>query len=384
MARTARPAPQKFRDGWRIRWIGATGRRSSEVYASRKDAQFKLDAHLLEVEQVKRGLKGLAVPDKTFAQLCDHWLATRATRKRSAKDDESIIDARLRPFFNTRKLTDLTLDHVDAFVAEWRDERSDKTVNNYLTLLVSMLNEAKERGWLREVPRIRKFKVHVFDKDYAWLRTEAELARFLDAASREREVVYAMYATAVYTGMRAGELAALRWQSVQFDHQLIVVERSFDGPTKGGDVRHLPIMAPLRPLLKTHRLRTKGELVFPNLVGEMHRPSDRIFQETLHRVLERAGFPTTKQGDRVRHYLHFHSLRHTFASWWVMKGGDIFRLQKILGHKSLQMTMRYAHLAPNAFAGDLERFGVSVPKTGEVASIANATGAPRLATGENQ
>ena len=127
----------------------ANGKRGSEVYANRKDAQFKLDEHLLEVEQVRRGLKGLAVPDKTFAQLCDHWLATRATRKRSAKDDESIIDSRLRPFFATRKLTELTLDHVDAFIAEWREDRSDKTINNYLTLLISMLNEAIERGWLR-------------------------------------------------------------------------------------------------------------------------------------------------------------------------------------------------------------------------------------------
>lgn len=209
----------------------------------------------------------------------------------------------------------------------------------------------------------------VFDSDYDWLRTESELARFLEAASRERPVVYVMYATAVYTGMRAGELAALRWKSVDFNRNIIYVERSFDGPTKGGDVRHVPILAPLAAVLKAHRLVTKGDLVFPSVLGEMHQPSDKIFQEIFKRVLDAAGFPKTHDGDRVRYYIRFHDLRHTFASWWIMKGGDFFRLQKILGHKSPQMTMRYAHLAPNAFADDLDRFGVSVPKTGGVATI---------------
>lgn len=60
---------------------------------------------------------------------------------------------------------------------------------------------------------------------------------------------------------------------------------------------------------------------------------------------------------KLRRYIRFHDLRHTFASQWVMKGGDLFKLQKILGHKTVQMTMRYAHLAPNAFAEDFKRMG---------------------------
>ena len=48
---------------------------------------------------------------------------------------------------------------------------------------------------------------------------------------------------------------------------------------------------------------------------------------------------------------------NTLASHWVMRGGDLFKLQKILGHKSVQMTVRYAHLAPDAFAADYDRLG---------------------------
>jgi site-specific recombinase XerD len=60
-----------------------------------------------------------------------------------------------------------------------------------------------------------------------------------------------------------------------------------------------------------------------------------------------------------RRYIVFHSLRHTFASHWAMKGGDLFKLQKILGHKSVAMTMRYAHLTPQAFNSDFSIFGNS-------------------------
>jgi integrase len=89
----------------------------------------------------------------------------------------------------------------------------------------------------------------------------------------------------------------------------------------------------------------------------MFLPSSRVFQETLHRVLEAAQFPKVQRNRQERRYITFHGLRHTFASHWAMKGGDLFKLQKIRGHQSVQMTMRYAHLAPDAFRDDYARLG---------------------------
>jgi integrase len=91
----------------------------------------------------------------------------------------------------------------------------------------------------------------------------------------------------------------------------------------------------------------------------MFAPSARIFQEVLHRVLEAAELPKVQRNGKERPYVRFHDLRHTFASHWVTKGGDLFKLQKILGHQSVQMTMRYAHLAPEAFKDDYGRFGAA-------------------------
>ena len=102
----------------------------------------------------------------------------------------------------------------------------------------------------------------------------------------------------------------------------------------------------------------------------MHRPCDRIFAERFHRVLTAAGFEPPDSGRR-RHYLCFHDLRHTFASHWMMAGGDLFKLQKVLGHKSTELTLRYAHLSPAAFMGDLGRFsGLELQIEGEVLPLA--------------
>jgi len=247
---------------------------------------------------------------------------------------------------------------IDKFIVD-RAHLNKKTVANHLTLLGAMLNVAKEIGWLSVVPRIRKPKVRIFANDFSYLRTDEELRVFLVAANDEDAKVFAFYAAAIYTGMRAGELAGLHWGDVSFERRLITVQRSFAGSTKAEDVRYVPILDPLLPVLRERRLATSNRLVFPNDAGELFDQSARIFQEGFHRVLKRAGFPNIERGGKVRRYIRFHDLRHTFASHWVMKGGDLFKLQKILGHKTVQMTMRYAHLAPHAFAEDFKRMGDS-------------------------
>jgi len=175
-----------------------------------------------------------------------------------------------------------------------------------------------------------------------------------------------MYATALYTGMRAGELGGLEWTDVDLERRLITVQRSWDQTTtKTKFIRRVPILDRLLPLLRDWKLSCHHpDIVFPNDKSNRHVPSSRPFKQTYHRCLEKAGLPR----------LRFHDLRHTFASHWMLKGGDLFRLQKILGHRSVAMTQRYAHLSPEAFEGDWARFGDFVPgeERGEVIEMRTA------------
>lgn len=360
--------PVKHRDKWRIRWVDESGVRQSEVYDDYKVALAALREHEVHVDEIKRGLRKPTPPDKTFNQLCDYWIDKRVPQKRSGKDDESIIRRHLRPAFGLLLLRMIGLEQIDTFKVS-KEKLNKKTLNNILTLFISMMKAAVELHWLIAAPSVKKPKVRLFSKDYRYLRTDDEIRRFLAAARDKGENVFALYATALYTGERAGELAALRWEDVDFEKRLITVQRSWDGPTKADDVRYVPILDVLLPLLKAWRLRVGGGLCFPNEAGNMHGESASIFQETLQSVLDDAGFPLVHRRGKDRHYIVFHDLRHTFASHWMMKGGDVFKLSKILGHKSLEMTMRYAHLAPHAFSADFGRFGGAPADRGEVVPI---------------
>jgi len=351
---------------WRIRWLNHLDQRCSATLSTWNEAQQQLRKLEAEADAVRVGERRAPPPKRSFDDLIEYWLTRRAIHKRSRRDDQSIVRRHLRPSFGGLSLPAVNVERIDAFMAT-RTHLSPKTVNNHVTLLLSMLNCAVDLGWLDHAPRVRKPRVCLFSTDYRYLRTKEEVHRLLDAAAADGEDAHVLYATAVYTGLRQGELAGLRWSDVDLTQRLITVQRSFRGPTKGGCVRYVPILNVLLPILRAWRLKAGGcWLVFPNQRNRMHLPSARIFQERLHRVLDAAGFPRPPASERAVHYINFHSLRHTFASHWVMGGGDLFKLQKILGHKTVQMTMRYAHLQPTAFADDLDRFAHLEPPRAEV------------------
>lgn len=335
--------PSKLGNKWRVRWIDGEGRRRSEVYLKHGDAVKALARHQVEAERVKR--EGpVQRRDHTFEELADRWEKYRLPEKRSAKTDLSLLKVHLRPTFAGVRLRDITPGHVEEFKAA-RRHLTENTVNHSLGLLRTMLGYAHDLGWIDKIPKVQKYRLRV--EEFSYLKTPDEVRRFLAAASERRQPIPILYQAAIQTGLRCGELCGLRWDDVDFEGRLITVRRSYDGPTKNGEVRHVPILDGLLMPLKAWKLecpRSEKNLVFPNHRGVMHRRESRIFQEVLHQVLEAAGLG--------RGYITFHDLRHSFASHWMMNRGDLFRLQKILGHRDPMMTQRYAHLAPGIFTED--------------------------------
>jgi hypothetical protein len=201
--------PTKHYGKWRIRWVDEHRCRQSETFDTRDEAVFAQQKHELEAKEIKRGLRGSIQPNKTVGDICDYWLERRVPLKRSPKDDRSIIRRHIRPLLGDVRLRDLNVGHADLLRAE-RTYLDLKTVHNILTLLISMLNVAVDLGWLARVPRIHEPRIPLFSNGFSYLRTKEEVARFLRAAKTEGELPYAFYATAIYTGMRQGELAGLR------------------------------------------------------------------------------------------------------------------------------------------------------------------------------
>jgi integrase len=344
---------------WRIRYTDENGKRATKIYEDEPTAIYHLRKMKIEIEEIRLGLRLPVAADKSFSEMCDYWLENRTTRKRNPKDDISIIRCHLRPYFGEYKVRKITVVEIDNFIAT-KSHLAEKTQSNILTLFISIMKLAKDQRIIKEAPKIRKPKTSKLSKDFRYLKTPDEINRFLTAAKDEGEIVHACYAINIFTGLRQGELAGLTWDKIDLKRRLIKIDKSFDGPTKNGETRFVPILDPIYKLLLHFKSQSLTKWVIPNQNGEMQRESGRIFQEVLHRVLERVGFQKVIVRGKEKRYITYHDLRHTFASHWMMNGGDIFRLKEILGHEDITTTMRYSHLSPHVYESDYSRFGTEV------------------------
>jgi len=137
-------------------------------------------------------------------------------------------------------------------------------------------------------------------------------------------------AVALNTGLRQGNLFRLRWADVNFETGEITARRS-----KSGEDYHVPMNDEVRAILRVLPTRLRSSWVFPSETGET--PLDA--KNFVHRVF----MPALKRA-RI-HDFRWHDLRHTFASRLVIRGVDIRTVKELMGHKTLAMTLRYAHLS---------------------------------------
>lgn len=248
----------------------------------------------------------------------------------------------LGPAFDHMRLDKICVPVIEKYKAEKLAMKlSPKTVNNHLAMLRKLLNLAVEWNELPLAPKIQQLRVPEQEFRF-FLFDEAE--RFLAAAPPEHK---AMLTLALKTGLRLGELLALKWEDVDLKAKKLIVRRSLwqdeEGSPKSGRSREVPLSDAAAEALATHR-HLRGDYVFCNEKGE--RLSHSEVKDVVPRTCRRAGLAKR---------LTWHDLRHTFASHLVMRGRGLKEVQELLGHATIDMTMRYAHLSP-----DVKREAVQV------------------------
>jgi integrase len=297
------------------------------------DAQKALAAALLGLEPSKA-----AAPTMTFGQAVEKYLAVKASEgKRSIRDDRYNFARLLAAFGTDTPLAAITASLVSDYkVARMKTtaRRDGKqhpigptALNRELSNLRHLLHLAVEE-WqvLDAVPRIKLLKEP--EGRIRWLEPDEE-ARLLEAcrASKAPHLVAAVV-VALETGMRKGELIALTWERVDVSRGVIRLEI-----TKSGKRREVPMR----------------QVVYDTLAGKPGPREGRIWPLGMRRPFEQA-VEAAGLDD-----FHFHDCRHHFASWFMMRGGSLAALQKLLGHAKITMTMRYAHLSPDHLRSEMAK-----------------------------
>lgn len=218
---------------------------------------------------------------------------------------------------------------------------SPVSIQHHLFTFSSIWNTAQSLGLVSGISPASKVKAPRRDSRRTRFLSEDEAELLLKAlAVKDSANVYDMTLLSLYTGLRAMECFSLTWADINFDDGTIFVK-----DTKNGVDRHVFITAEIREMLTRRRQgQVKSAPVFASRNGGLNPYS--AVSTAFHKTVEKIGL---NEGltDR-RQMVVFHTLRHTFASWMVKRGHPLYVVGKLLGHKSTEMTQRYAHLAPEA------------------------------------
>lgn len=307
----------------------------------------------------------------TLERWVEEWLDGRKAKgKRGERSSRAVWKAYVvGSKLGAMALRSVRTEHVQAWLDALEQRKAtrgknigkplgERTLRNAKNLLGAAYRDAIKVGKVRaNVARAAQIESDGSTEDewtYLTLEEIEQLLSYpmLDTIRRRNTGVRSAFIVAIYAGLREGELWGLRWDDVHLDaNPRVTVRYSFDGPTKTGRIRIVPLLPPAVEALKAWRgykgaRKLKG-LVWPGKGGKMAAHGHD------------AGWSRIRAEAGMRKAIRFHDLRHTCASHLVSGSwGRAWRLEEvceILGHKDLKTTMRYAHLSPESIMGAAEQ-----------------------------
>ena len=296
------------------------------------------------LHEARRGrLPGMVQTGATFEDAAAEWLRyvehDRGRKPSTIAGYRAIVRAQLVPAFGDVPVESITTALIEAWIGETDLAPSSRT--KALVLLHGIFQRARRVYGLQVNPVIDVEKPPTRRSDGIEVYSPEEVMALVRAADSEQDA--AIYLTAANTGLRRGELLALRWRDIDFTGSVIRVRASFaEGALttpKSGRMRSVPMASQvaraLDQLSRRGGLTADDDLVFPGEIGTYLDGS--ALRRRYDRALARAGLRR----------LRFHDLRHTFGTRMIAKA-DIRRVQEWMGHADIQTTMKYLHYAPRA------------------------------------
>lgn len=223
--------------------------------------------------------------------------------------------------------------------------RTPASVVRYMSALSHAYTIAvNEWQWLEDSP-MRKVKKPKESRGRVRFLDDNERARLLQACKESsNEWLYMCVILALSTGMRQGELMGLKWSDVNLKDRYIILHE-----TKNGERRRVPLAGYALELLHEHAKvrRLDTPLLFP---GKTHKDKPIDLRKPFETALKRAEITD----------FHWHDLRHCTASYLAMGGASLAEIAEILGHKTLQMVKRYAHLSDGHVSSVVEKMNAKI------------------------
>ena len=348
------------RDGrWWIRWTEG-GRRRAKSFGSKELATEVLAKIIAEVARAGAGLRPNYAEAPNLDTLAEAWLVRRVATHRAARDDRSRWQSHLSRAFGKMKPHEIDGTKIRRFVEEKIAKGlAPNTIGNLVRQLSTFFADIVESGHapanpVASLPRStrRLYRPGHDSRTTAFIEKMADVERVFRQLPSPVNVAFAVGA---FAGLRTGEVLGLNWRDVDIENRRLHIRQQVNrgriGPLKDDDSRVVPMLSPLVPVLAQWKLVTGGTgLLFtpahstrggrPDIGTDPTFVRPPTFARHLRKALKACGLPSITW---------YQATRHTFASQFVLGGGSIEKLSKIMGHASVTTTERYSHLRADLF-----------------------------------
>lgn len=337
---------------WWLRYAGPDKkiRYESSGTSSYREAQSLLTQRRRDVIEGKDPTRYKAFSSCTFAELSVDYLKW-CERQKSYPSKKKFIK-HLVSVFGNMQLKDFTTMMVENWQSDRLKINKPSTVNRHLEVLKHSFGKAFEWEMIDEDSSKRVRRVKNLKESNSRLRylSKEDCQLLIDSCLPHlRPIVI----TALNTGMRKEEILSLEWDKhIDLVHGFILLD-----VTKNGDRREVPINNTVRNVLENSIRRIDSLYVFIDKDGNRYKDVSRSFKSACRK-------------GSIKDF-RFHDLRHTFASQLIMSGADLTTVRELLGHKTLTMTLRYAHLAPSHKVKALEMLETALNDTSTIQKLYN-------------
>jgi integrase len=266
--------------------------------------------------------------------------------KKSTDREKQLFSLWISPVIGDLSFKDVGIDYLEKIISNMISaNRSPRSIKYAMAVISQVFNYANSRNvYIGQSPTK---KIQVPSKDNRRLRflSHEEASLLLDEIKKISITLYEMSLLSLHTGARAGEIFSLLWGNVDLErNQIYLVD------TKTGKNRIAFMTNDVKKMLSTKKVGNPNDFVFVNRNGERYLNPSRTFDRTAEKIGLNTGVT-----DR-RNKVVFHTLRHTFASWLVENGENLYTVKELMGHSTLQMTERYAHLGENTLKKAIQNF----------------------------
>ena len=301
-------------------------------------------------ERIRTMRHGEELPDKkkremTFGQAWNRYDKWLDTGKKHVYDDRNRYKIHIKNKFASRALSQITTHDLERFKDSLlKKGLAPATTKHILVIIRQVYNKMIAWGMWEGQNPITGLKMPKINNKRVRFLTHQEADSLLAAVKKKSNQIWEMSLMSLHTGMRADEVFSLLWGHIDYDNGLIHV-----ADPKGGPARDANITKKVRAMLTAKDQGKPGELIFKARHGGKIPEVSKTFLRTVRDLKFNDGI------DDRRQKVSFHTLRHTFASWLAIQGTPILVIKELLGHATLAMTERYAHLIPDQKKQSVER-----------------------------